>query len=347
MQDSFHSSQRELHLADAMEWLMRLQAEPENTLLIRQHLDWLAASPEHQSAWEHSCHTWRLLQTLPPMTASPAHQGRRTANSPVAVSDALPVDVQPKSATVIPISRWTKRLRQTAALAVAACLLLVTLPGITLFFQADYSTGVGQTSQITLADGSQLYLGADSAIAEDYSDNERRIRLLKGEAFFDVMPDRSRPFVVDARHLQVTVLGTKFNVVLGKLSESVSVASGKVGVQNRNSANSSSFSRQLLPGEQLTLAHSGQLSLGSLAIEDVGSWRDKRIYVQDAAIADVAATLQRYHTSRILIPDNDLASQRVTGAYDLAAPDQALESLVSPYQGNVHHLSNLLRIVSR
>lgn len=343
MQDSFHSSrisgsgeqpptQRELQLADAMDWLMRLEAHPEDVALMQQHLDWLAASPQHQSAWTHACNTWRLLQALPPMdTVEPEPQ------TPLVTANVA----------VFPVSPWAHYARRLAGVAIAACLILVTLPSLSLFLQADYATGIGESRQISLADGSQLYLGADSAIAEDYSDKERRIQLLKGEAFFDVVPDHTRPFVVNTGKLKVTVLGTRFNVVMGKLSESVSVASGKVAVQNQQVGQADTFAQHLLAGDQLTIANNGTFVLSELAVEDVGSWRDKRLYVQDAAIADVAATLQRYHSSRIVILGSDMETQRVTGAYDLAAPDQALESLVSPYQGKIHNLMGLLRLVTR
>lgn len=345
MQDSFHSqpvqsqreqppTRRELQLADALDWLMRLQEQPENPELTQLHLDWLAVSPEHQSAWEHACLTWRLLQAAPPVAQMQTAPQREL---PAVVSARAPM-----------VELWRTGLtQQLTAFAVAACLLLVALPSLTLFFQADYSTGTGESRQISLADGSQLYLGADSAVAEDYSGKERRIQLLKGEAFFDVVPNPGRPFVVNTDKLKVTVLGTRFNVVVGKLSESVSVASGKVAVQNQQIGQAETFAQHLLPGDQLTLANIGTLSLSKLAIEDVGSWRDKRLYVQDAAIADVAATLQRYHSSRIVILGAEMENQRVTGAYNLAAPDQALESLVSPYQGKIYGLPGVLRVVTR
>lgn len=346
MQDSFHSSrvsgagkhpstQRELQLAEAMGWLMRLEEQPEDVALMQQHWDWLASSPEHQSAWEHACNTWRLLQALPP-----------TVKTPAASAPEPQVPLATVHALMPPVARWKDYSRALAGMAIAACLILVTLPSLSLFLQADYRTGIGESRQISLADGSQLYLGADSAVAEDYSGKERRIQLLKGEAFFDVVPDHTRPFVVTTGKLKVTVLGTRFNVVVGKLSESVSVASGKVAVQNQQVGQADIFAQHLLPGDQLTLANNGSFALSELAVEDVGSWRDKRLYVQDTAIADVVATLQRYHSSRIVILGGDMENQRVTGAYDLAAPDQALESLVSPYQGKVHSWLGLLRVVT-
>jgi len=72
---------------------------------------------------------------------------------------------------------------------------------------------LGQKSQIQLPDGSKVWLNADSKIAyqETFADSVRAVTL-EGEAFFEVVHDRGRPFTVTSGSLSVTVLGTAFNV---------------------------------------------------------------------------------------------------------------------------------------
>lgn len=109
------------------------------------------------------------------------------------------------------------RYSKYSGLALVASLLLV----VSLFILrndiqnaalADYTTAVGEQKLLTLADGSTVVMNTDTALAVAYSQGERRIRLLQGEAEFIVTHDRSRPFVVSSKNRTVTALGTEFSV---------------------------------------------------------------------------------------------------------------------------------------
>jgi FecR protein len=78
---------------------------------------------------------------------------------------------------------------------------------------------------VTLADGSHVELNSQSAIAIHYDAGQRRVRLLEGEAWFEVSPDPVRPFVVEASGGTVTALGTAFNVDAEKERAHVTVTS--------------------------------------------------------------------------------------------------------------------------
>ncbi len=311
---------REQHISEAMDWLLRLQDDPANTDLHRQHQAWLDAGPGHVEAWRHARQTWRLLRAAP--------EGRE---QPVPAPSPTP--------------NRQRLLRAVGAVAVAACLLLAVGPTALLHWQADHITGTAVNQTLTLADGSTIHLGADSALSTDFDTGTRTVTLLRGEAFFDVTPDPGRPFVVHARDLDVTVLGTRFNVAIGGLSDTVSVASGKVRVEQTGSS-SPRLLGQLQPGEQISLFHDGTLERSTLATEDVAGWRGNRLFVNGATVADVVATLQRYHRGHIFLADKTLATKRVTGVYDLSTPDQALDNLIATHQGHLLSLSPLLRIIS-
>ncbi|AFT69657.1 Anti-FecI sigma factor, FecR [Alloalcanivorax dieselolei B5] len=311
---------RERHISEAMDWLLRLQDDPDNSDLQQRHRHWLDTSPDHGDAWKQARRTWQLLRAAPETSVEAAPASR-------------------------PASRRRRLPLRIAALAVAACLLLAVAPSAILHWRADHITGTAANQTITLTDGSTVYLGADSALSTDFDAATRDLTLLRGEAFFDVTPDPGRPFVVHARDLDVTVVGTRFNVAIGGLSDTVSVASGKVKLEQARSS-APRLLGQLQPGEQMSLFHDGTVERSTVAIEDVASWRDNRLFVHDATVADVAATLQRYHQGHILLTDEALARKRVTGAYDLSVPDQALDNLIAAHQGRLLSLSPLLRIVT-
>ncbi len=220
--------------------------------------------------------------------------------------------------------------------------LLFAAPAITVRMAADYVTAAGENRTITLADGTVVTLGADSAIAQDLAGRERRVRLLSGEAFFDVTHDAARPFVVEAGGVGVTVLGTAFNVQLTTDAATVELERGAVQIAYENE------STLLSPGEMVAVdRHTGVMAKSAIAREDIAAWRSGHIFVNDATIGSVVEQLQRYHTAWIKVPDGGLASQRVTGLYDLRDPDRALRAIVQPYGGHVREISPYLRVLSR
>ncbi|MFJ4056595.1 FecR domain-containing protein [Pseudomonas sp. NPDC089743] len=110
---------------------------------------------------------WRLTGQLAPATA-----------------EQWPLQLAP--ARVLPLP-WKKTARRRwLGAAVAACLIVVVAPSLSLRLQADYRTTQGGTRDATLADGSVVQLDSDTAIAVDYSGDHRDVKLLTGQAFFEV-----------------------------------------------------------------------------------------------------------------------------------------------------------------
>src|SRR4029077_19161785 len=94
----------------------------------------------------------------------------------------------------------------------------------------DASTDIGERSLLVLADGSKVTLNTASAVHADYTGPERRVTLVRGEAFFDVAKDHTRPFVVSAGSRNVIAVGTAFDVRLQDRRVRVTLVEGKVRV---------------------------------------------------------------------------------------------------------------------
>lgn len=305
----------------AADWLMRLQAAPADAELARSFENWLDESESNRLSFANVSRSWHLLGEMAPAPTNEAGK-------------------------VVPLRR-SRRWRPLAiAAALAACLIaFLAYPSLLVMFEADYRTATGASRSVTLDDGSRVDIGADSAIAVDMTAGRRSVRLLRGEAFIDVHSDPSRPFVVDARGVDVTVVGTVFNVRLSSADATVELAEGKVDVDY--SGRGESLAR-LAPGQTaLVDFETGQLTRGEISPQDVGTWREGRLFVQDASIGDVVEQLQRYHSAWIMVPDGTLARERVTGLYDLADPDRALRALVEPHGGRMRVISPYVRVLSR
>jgi transmembrane sensor len=311
-----------------MDWFLRLRessADPATDAAFQQ---WLHCSPEHAKAWDAACRSWALLGE-----AMPRQQAGATTPDIIDFATARSRK-----------RRTSLRLWATGTLLAAACIILaLNAPSLLILFTADYTTGTAQTMTLTLDDGSIVEMAARSAIKTEMEGATRHVTLLAGQAFFDVAHDAKRPFIVDAGGMKVVVIGTAFDVSMTSEHASVALARGIVDV----SATGGKADTELSPG-QIARADraSGTLTVDSIDTAEIGAWRDGKLFVNDATIASVVATLQRYHPAWIRIPSGTLASQRVTGLYDLKDPDHALEALVEPFGGKVHRLSPYLRVLS-
>lgn len=302
---------------EAARWLIALEEEPDNAELRARFEAWRAASPANAAAWANTSDVYELIGTPEYM----AHREARRA--------------------------WSGRRRRLvvgAALALAACLAFVTLPGLLLRLQADYTTSTAELQAHTLPDGSTVNLAPDSAIEVLYGGNDRGVRLLRGEALFEVRPDPSRPFRVKAGVVETTVLGTVFDVRLLDEGTVVAVREGKVRVDDRTAA--PPVSESLEAGDWVRIERNAKPHRGNLPAAEVAAWRAGQIIARDRSIGDVVDELRRSYGGGIVITNGALARERVTGVYNLADPAAALRAAVGVYGGTVRQVSPWLLVVN-
>ncbi len=318
--DSFHSQS----IADqAADWLIRIRENPDEPGLRADFERWVLSSPEHRREWESACRLWRV------MGEAPKHYRR-----------------SPQPAMKRPRAGVGRRVAGVVAAGLmAACLVLVAGPSILIRLEADYRTSTGETRTVRLEDGSSVVLGPASALAADFSSGKRHVRLLAGDAYFEVTHDAARPFRVEAGGVDVTVLGTAFDVSLTDRNTQVGLEHGSVKVTGEIAG--ATIDRVLVPGEMVSIDRdAGAVTDEQVGAQEIGSWRDGRLIVVGATIGSVVQQIQRYHSAWISVPDPAFAAKRVTGVYDLKDPDKALGALVDSYGGRVRKVSDLARIVT-
>lgn len=307
---------------EAADWLLRIRENPDEPSLRSEFERWILAAPEHRREWEATIRLWRV------MGEAPKHYQRR----------AVP-------ASRLRTSRKVRVAGAMAASALAICLTLVAGPSMLVRLEADYRTSTAESRVVTLEDGSNVFLGPASAIASDFSSGARHVKLLSGEAFFNVTHDEARPFQVDAGEMKVTVLGTAFNVSLTDDVTQIGLEHGSVKATGKVAG--AELDRILTPGQMLSVNNdTGTVTQEAIGPEEIGAWRNGRLIVINATIGSVVQQIQRYHPAWISIPDRNLANQRVTGVYYLNEPDKALGALVDPYGGKVHKVSDFARVIA-
>lgn len=221
-----------------------------------------------------------------------------------------------------------------AAVTVVALVLILGRP----FEQAPagpYITDIGEVREIVLADGSAVTLGPRSRLDVAFGSVERRVMLRQGEAFFDVLPDGGRPFVVAADGTIIRVVGTRFNVHDGPRGLTVAVAEGTVDVATVHTPKDSSSAapaaeerRTLGAGEMVVVARTGRLEPVEPVAPDVpGAWREGRLVYEDATLAEVVADANRYSRTPIRIGGAGLEELRVVATFRAAEIDRMIADL--------------------
>ncbi|MFT4156238.1 FecR family protein [Parafilimonas sp.] len=185
----------------------------------------------------------------------------------------------------------------------------------------------GQNRVIALPDGSAVILSAGSAL--DYSKNfniKTRDVFLNGEAFFDVQHNASKPFVVHTGKVQVTVLGTAFNVkaINGEKNITVTVRRGRVRVSDDRKVIG-----EIMPSQQIVYnKESITAQTQTVANEDYLGWQGKALFIDNLTIAEASKILEdKYHTV-IQIKDREIEALRFTATFSADDDiDKALNSI--------------------
>ena len=305
-----------------MEWLLRLEAAPDDAQLRAAFDVWLEQSDAHRDAFRIVGHTWERLGGLP----------RREASAKA-----------PASTSARGMKRYTKPAVAVVAAALMACWVVVFFPTLQMRLLADHATGVAELREVVLEDGSVVHLDAGSAISLNDGSAAREVALLRGQAFFDVVSAQGRPFRVRAGEVTVTVTGTAFGVSRSSETISVTVQSGTVDVSPGGGKPVATLSR----GQRLVVDRPSQaIARSEVAPDEIASWRRHRLVVHDAMLEDVVEELGRHHAGLIVLRDRALGRRLVTGVFDLTRPAEALGILAETQSAKLTEITPYLLVIS-
>jgi transmembrane sensor len=222
-------------------------------------------------------------------------------------------------AKTLPNSKLLPALALAASLllAVGLCSICVDLQNALL---ADHITAVGEQKNLTLADGSTVIMNTNTALAVDYSQDTRRIRLLQGEAEFIVAHDQSRPFIVAAENSTVTALGTEFSVSSWDDKLTVTVFASAVRV-----AQGQEMLGDLKQGQQLVLKGEGRPQItGQANLNEALAWREGKLVFSAKPLGEVVQEINRYRPGKLFLFSPSAARLPVSGIFD----KRQLDSLI-------------------
>lgn len=200
------------------------------------------------------------------------------------------------------------------------------------------SNPAGTSSRLTLADGSVIWLSANSSLRypADFSQlSDGREVFLEGEAFFDVVSDPEKPFIVHSENLRTTVLGTSFNIRAFEEEQDIkiTVTTGKVAVEESRPVTESDQADRvdfaLLETDQQLVFNriTRQADTHRVNSELYTSWKNGELTFENQTFAEIAVRLESWYGVKIHFADRDMEESRFRINFTNRSLEHALNML--------------------
>jgi transmembrane sensor len=295
---------------EALEWLIRLSAEPCPPAELQAFQKWARQSPAHRAAYAEVSNRMTWLERV-------ASTDIDTRNA------ALRYRAKPRNRAAPP---WMK-------LATAASVLLAL--GLATFSEQGwygnsrhYQAARGSRETVKLADGSTLELNTDSEVKVRINRWQRAVDVLKGEVYFNVAHDAGKPFVVAAGAGRSIDIGTEFEVYREAEHVTVAVREGSVRVEAKQS-------RDLIASQAVAYNQNGDFIEvpAKFNLAAVSAWRRGKLIFDNRRLDEVLAEMGRYHNAQLKLADN-----KVSGTFFIDRLESNLSTIANSLNLIVHHV---------
>lgn len=296
---------------EAIVWLVRVQSDSASTEDWSGLTAWLEISDAHLAAFEAA---ERLSLELDDQAGE---IGRALASAGGEVVALGPRRARPR------LGLWIASAAAAAAAVVAAPLLKESYEGAPV----TYQTGVGQTREIALADGTKVHLDVASKMTVRLGWKSRKVELADAEAAFDVAKDARRPFLIEVGDQQVRVVGTEFNIHHRDQDLVVTVRRGVVEVRQPELGDAPVAT--LTKGQQLRhVVGDGRSVRAAVQPDSAFAWVDGRLVVEDRPLTEVIADLNRRYPTPIRLGPS-ATTKRFSGVLQLGDQDDLVRRLAA------------------
>jgi len=308
-------------IRDASQWLARSDRglTPTEQQALTQ---WLDADKRHADAYSQMRSTWGALD----MAGELADQAEM----------ARELDEQTRIRPRTRLLMWRPTLALAAAVAFAALVGAwrwhAPVPVVDAASTANYRVIPNSVQRLVLADGSVAELrGDDSVIETSFTAAERRVRLIRGEAHFEVVKDPARPFAVVAGPIAIRAVGTAFNVQMDAANLTVVVTEGRVSLAQETQPSAGATPREPAPlappleaGQRAQLAREVASnvprpvkvdSLSAAELDAVLSWQATWLVFDATPLEDTIKAFNRYGSHRLVLGDASLRGRQLAGKF--------------------------------
>jgi len=311
-------------------WVVQLRSPDRPAGCETEFADWLRASPIHVREYLRAVEIWEALAH--PNTDS----GRRAEDLIRTAQDGNLVGWPGHTLPDMSAPQFLHAVNGRHAMRLAIALVVAGFLGYfgwRYLSVADLTTGVGELRSAVLPDHSIVELNTQSEIRFAFNNSERRIELVRGEAFFVVAKDPVRPFVVSTDIVMAKAVGTRFSVYRRPTGTLVTVAEGKVlvrdlSVMRQSSAAAAPSAVEVIPGEQAEAQRGKPVVMHQAVLQRSLAWREHRLIFDGEPLANVVAEFNRYNVTVLVIANPRLRDQRISGVFDANDPESLIDFLV-------------------
>jgi transmembrane sensor len=373
---------------EACEWFIECRAGDLGDAS-RSELDrWLRMSPEHLSAYLEIAAIWSEGPSLDPsnkwdldalisqaaedpgnlvtLTRARRSSPIRSAEEAVAATPlgdaASPETTSVGRGQVVvrelnTLERRSASPRRRHVFLIAACVATLTLmagAAVWLALSRDpvYLTKTGVQRSLALTDGSTIELNSRSKIQVRYSEHERTVELLEGQALFHVAKDVARPFFVRSGEMSVRAVGTKFDVYKKSSGTVVTVVEGRVAVLSGSeepapgtndpaagaqrpplpalrSADATGLAGSiiLVAGEQGIVTRKTVRKTEHPNVPSATAWTQRKIVFDSTSLTEVAEEFNRYNDRELVIDRSALGNLHISGVFSSTDPASLIRFL--------------------
>ncbi len=314
-----------------------------------QAVRWLAMEDEGGMTPEQDA-ALRAWLAADPANAEAYERAREAVLTPARYS-AHPEMMEMRRSALAALSARPRRSRLVAAAAAVAALAVLgagwamlwpdTRPTVSRLEEAAgplipalnpnaaiYRTAVGERASVTLPDGSVALLNTGSLLKVAYTGRERGVRLVRGQALFEVAKNKDRPFQVYAGDRRITAVGTTFDVRLDAGRVRVALVEGVVRVA-RVAAPKAPPAQQveMTAGELLEAEPTAPMTVKAADVALQTSWRSGVVVLKATSLAEAVAEINRYTDRPVALADPSIAAYRVTGVFRTGDPARFAQSV--------------------
>jgi transmembrane sensor len=297
--------------ATAAEWLARRDRKftSEEAVAFAR---WRMADPRHHAAVAELELVWGALGDLA------VQNGQQRAGDAAAASPAQAVSsVRLPGATRRNSHGWWRPV-----LALAAALVIVA--GVLVWRRAQpmreatvrYQTEIGRQKKVGLEDGSTLHLNTNTAVTVRFDATTRRVVLERGEAFFDVAKNPTRPFIVTAGRTEARVLGTKFSIRLREQESELIVSEGRVRFGTAAATVEVGAAQRAVAALTGTAPPRVEI-LDRSEVDRLLAWQTGSLIFKDTPLSVAVAEFNRYHRQQLAVRDAAAGGVLIGGSFAL------------------------------
>lgn len=349
---------------EAAEWFIRLRDDRMGLRHRERNVRWLKQSPAHIAELLRIQQVYQVLRAAK-LQDQLDRAGPRERSNVIELEDQRAPDWI-ELMEVAPSRHRPPRIWRLAA--AVACISLSFFLGFmakVAWLDRTIETQLGEWRSVSLTDGTRVRVGPDSLLKLSFGDDHRTIRLVRGEAMFDVAKDPARPFYVESEMVGVLAVGTEFRVSRLGGRDVVAVTEGSVALyrDGRDAirglvpaaparAAAATGAVALAAGDQVSITRSTRskpIAKEKVNVDYEQAWAEGWLVYEDKTVAEVARELNRFNRVKIVITEPSIAARRLTFFRGSATDPESLVAALasSPDITVVRDDPNVLRIELR